>query len=59
VKKFDATSCVFRASMNDSTHENMNNIKIRNIMNELSTLFTDAIEQVNIVLFHESRLALS
>ena len=53
MKKFDATSCVFRASMNDSTHKNMSNIKIRNIMNELSTLFTDAIDQVNIVLFHE------
>jgi hypothetical protein len=59
VKKFDATSCVFQPSMNNSIHENMNNIKLRNIISELSTLFTDAIEQVNIVLFNESRLALS
>jgi hypothetical protein len=45
--------------MNNSIHENMNNIKLRNTISELSTLFTDAIEQVNIVLFNESRLALS
>ena len=31
--------------------DSTNNVKIRSIMNELSSLFTDAIEQVNVVVF--------
>ena len=46
VKKIDTTSCVFRASMQEPTAAT--SVKIRDIMGELSSLFTDAIEQVNV-----------
>ena len=44
VKKFNASSCVFRASMEQNS--DVGGVKVKDIMNELSSLFTDAIEQV-------------
>ena len=49
MKKFGTTSCVFRASMQEPS--NTDNVKIRDIMGELSSLFTDAIEQVNVSVY--------
>ena len=50
VKKFGATSCMFRATMQELTTENMaGTFLVKDIMKELSTLFTNAIEQVNIL----------
>ncbi len=49
VRKFGATSCVFRASMREPTEIATTDFNIRDILSELDTLFTDAIEQVNIV----------
>ena len=46
MKKFGATSCVFRAKMNEP--KDTSDVKIRNIMKKLSSVFTDAIEQVNV-----------
>ncbi len=48
VKKFGATSCVFRARMQEAA-EIATNFKIRDILGGLDTLFTDAIQQVNVV----------
>ena len=49
MKKFGTTSCVFRAPMQELS--NTDNVKIRDIMGELSSLFTDAIEQVNVSVY--------
>ena len=44
VRKFGATSCVFRATMDKG--EKMQNVKVKDIVDEVNRLFTDAIEQV-------------
>ena len=49
MKKFGTTSCVFRASMQEPS--NTDDVKIRDIMGELSSLFTDAIEQVDVSVY--------
>ena len=46
-KKFGANSCVFRATM-QTPAKNSGKFMVKNIMSELSTLFSDAIEQVNL-----------
>ena len=48
-QEFGSSSCVFRVSMQEPA-ESTGNFKLREIMNELSTLFTDAIEQVGVIL---------
>ena len=44
VKKFNTTACVYQATMEKS--ENLGVVKVRDILRELETLFTEAIEQV-------------
>ena len=49
MRKFGSSSCVFRASVQEPA-ESTGNFKLREIMSELSALFTDAIEQVRVIL---------
>ena len=42
VRKFGATSCVFRVTMAEKP-ETMNTIRVRDILEELDSLFTEAI----------------
>ena len=44
MKKFNTTACVYQATMEKS--ENLGVVKVRDILRELETLFTEAIEQV-------------
>lgn len=44
VKKFNTTACVYQATIENS--ENLGVVKVRDILRELETLFTEAIEQV-------------
>ena len=48
VKKFGATSCVFRAKM--QSPENLGTVKVKDITEELNSVFTNAIEQVTCIL---------
>ena len=47
VKKFCANSCALRATM-QTPAKNTGKFIIKNIMSELSTLFSDTIEQANL-----------
>ena len=44
VKKFGATSCVYRATMEKP--EKVDHVKVKDVTDELNSLFADAIEQV-------------
>jgi hypothetical protein len=44
VKKFNTTACVYQATM--EKFENLGVVKVRDVLRELETLFTEAIEQV-------------
>lgn len=44
VKKFDATACVYQATMEKP--ENTETVKLKDILDELDSLFSQAIEQV-------------
>ncbi len=59
VKKFGASSCVYRATM--ERRDDLKEIKLKNIMTELSSLFDSAISQVSfaIVLCYLSSFGVS
>ena len=48
VKKFNAASCVFRASMENQS--DTGEVQIKDIMSELSSLFTNTVEQVRSII---------